>query len=118
LIFPAVIRCTHQVVIKQVVKQAFGKAFIAMERMSSYMISRRNFFTKTLGQFASHFPRMIPNPMRNFLCLGEDRPLSAEDAAFILARSPRKKSVRLGTHDSLVHNTAPNLETKRIADKE
>lgn len=54
-------------------------------------VSRRDFFVSAFGKAVNHISNIIPTPMHKLLGIAT-KPVSAEEAAFLLTRSPRKPS--------------------------
>ena len=74
-------------------------------------ISRRGFFTQTFAKAAQNASKLVPNSVSNLLGIKEEnKPLTAEEAAFSLANRRRKKMLQNLTADHSPHNTESNIE--------
>jgi hypothetical protein len=76
-------------------------------------ISRRDFFTEAFGKAISHVPRIIPTGLRNLLGIEKDKPLSADEAAFMLAKRGRKQSAL----SAFINKLSPDNIHSELGDK-
>jgi hypothetical protein len=73
-------------------------------------ISRRDFFAETFAKAVQNASKLVPNSVSNLLGIEQNKPLTAEEAAFSLANRPRKKSFKkFQTPTILQDNTTPPL---------
>jgi hypothetical protein len=71
-------------------------------------ISRREFFAETFAKAIQNASKLVPNSVSKLLGIEENKPLTAEEAAFSLANRRRKKSLfDLITPHNLSDNSNP-----------
>jgi hypothetical protein len=71
-------------------------------------ISRRDFFVETFAKAVQNASKLVPSSVSNLLGIEENKPLTAEEAAFSLAHRRRKKSIiDLITPNNLLDHSNP-----------